>query len=188
MAVFFTSDTHFGHRHIIGPAKRPFATTDDMDAALVANWNAAVAPGDTVYHLGDVCHHGVRSAECLAALNGTIHLIEGNHDRALLGHDASRFASVSQILDLEIYGQRIVLFHYPMREWNGAWRGAWHFFGHVHARYDRQPIGYSLDVGVDSHDLRPWSFDEIAAIFATRRNPFTDLPDGRGGGGQNAAG
>ncbi len=66
----------------------------------------------------------------------------------------------------------IVLCHYPMREWNQCKRGSWHLFGHVHGRLDHAPLGYSLDVGVDTHDFRPWTFDEIEAVFATRHNPF----------------
>ncbi|WP_088348277.1 MULTISPECIES: metallophosphoesterase family protein [Rhodomicrobium] len=175
MAVFFTSDTHFGHQAIIHLKKRGFASASEMDESLIANWNAVVGPGDTVYHLGDFSYRNTRSgADYLDALNGTIHLIEGNHDQEMLKQDAARFASISQISVIEPHGQLIVLCHYPMREWDRAWRGSWHLFGHVHGRLDSEPLGYSLDVGVDSHDFRPWSFGEIAELFATRDNPFTD--------------
>ena len=48
MALFFTADTHFGHANIIRYCGRPFADAAAMDGALIAIWNAAVAPGDTV--------------------------------------------------------------------------------------------------------------------------------------------
>lgn len=55
MAIFFTADTHFSHDSIIRFCDRPFRDTQDMDEALVANWNRRVGPDDTVFHLGDFC-------------------------------------------------------------------------------------------------------------------------------------
>ena len=51
--IFFTADTHFGHANIIKYCHRPFATVEEMDDALVRNWNAVVSPDATVFHLGD---------------------------------------------------------------------------------------------------------------------------------------
>ena len=45
MATFFTSDTHFGDIRVLRIDKRPFKGVPEHDAALVANWNATVAPG-----------------------------------------------------------------------------------------------------------------------------------------------
>ena len=53
METFFTSDHHFGHRRIIDYCGRPYAHVDEMDEALIANWNARVGHSDVVYHLGD---------------------------------------------------------------------------------------------------------------------------------------
>ena len=176
MAVFFTSDTHFGHDAIIKHCERPFASVDKMNATMIENWNAMIGPEDTVYHLGDF---SFRSAKPLAAyreaLNGTLHLIAGNHDHPLTEEYHRQFASVSSILEIKLDGKRIVLCHYPMREWHGCWRDSWHLFGHVHSRLNHEPHGFSLDVGVDSNEYRPWRFEEIEALFATRDNPF----DGR---------
>ena len=35
--VFFTADLHFGHANIIRHCVRPFASVEEMDAALMAN-------------------------------------------------------------------------------------------------------------------------------------------------------
>ena len=53
MAVFFTSDTHFGHGGALGLYRRPFASVAAMNEALVERWNETVGPEDTVWHLGD---------------------------------------------------------------------------------------------------------------------------------------
>ncbi len=173
MTTYFTSDTHFGHAAIIQLCRRPFATVGEMDEAIIARWNETVSPGDTVYHLGDFCFRNEASAESyVARLNGKIHFIRGNHDKHTLRDHAHLFASVSDIKEIEIGHRRIVLCHYPMREWHAAWQGAWHLFGHVHGRLDQQPLGLSLDVGVDSHDFRPWSLAEIEAALKDRHNPF----------------
>ncbi len=33
---------------------------------------------------------------------------------------------------------------------------------------------YSIDVGVENHDFRPWRFEEIAEVMDRRVNPFVD--------------
>lgn len=169
MVTWFTSDTHFGHDAIIGNCKRPFANALEMDAALIHGWNAVVAPGDAVYHLGDFCYRASRSAVAYRQkLNGKIHLIAGNHDTGTVKDHADLFASVSQIKELTIEGQMLVLCHYPMREWPGFWRGAWHLFGHMHGRMDGETIGRSLDVGVDSHHFRPIGMDRLRVLLGGR--------------------
>lgn len=53
----FVTDTHWSDRAtIVGGClglNRPFATIEKHDEALIARWNAAVLPQDTVWHLGD---------------------------------------------------------------------------------------------------------------------------------------
>lgn len=171
MTVFFTSDTHFGHERIITLCERPYDTVAQMDAGLVENWNAKIGPKDEVYHLGDFSFRSSRPArEFCAELNGTIHLIRGNHDGKTLKYDADCFASIHDILEMKCKKQRLVLCHYPMREWPGARAGVWHLFGHMHGRLDHEPRGLSLDVGVDSHNMAPLSFDEVSEIMTARRS------------------
>lgn len=173
MAIYFTSDTHFGHSAIIELNNRPFASADEMDETLIARWNEIVAPDDIVYHLGDFCCRDCCDAgPYLKKLNGRLHLIEGNHDEPMLEQWGERFASVSHMQQIHIGGQKIILCHYPIREWNDARRGAWHLFGHVHGGLNDDPLGFSLDVGVDSHDFRPWSVDEIRELFESRYDHF----------------
>lgn len=175
MAVWFTSDTHFGHGAIIRLAQRPFDGVEAMDAAMIARWNATVAPDDTVWHLGDFSYRGGTGIDAYRArLNGRIHLIAGNHDDTSNGRLAGLFASVQEIAVIDVDGQPLALCHYPMREWPRAWSGGWHLHGHVHGIYDQEPHGFSLDVGVDSHGFRPIGIKRIAELIAGRDNPFAD--------------
>ena len=82
MAIFFTSDTHFGDPRVLRIDKRPFASTAEHDEALIANWNAIVGPDDEVWHLGDfaIPSHPKGVGWLLAALNGRKKLIIGNND------------------------------------------------------------------------------------------------------------
>lgn len=95
MASYFISDTHFGHESRIRLANRPFSSVDEMDEQLIENWNSRVGPEDTVYHLGDFCFRNARGAEHYRSrLNGTIHLIRGNHDSQTVKHFSDLFESV----------------------------------------------------------------------------------------------
>ena len=70
-----------GHIHMT------FRSVDEMNAALVARWNERVADADVVWVLGDVAMGQIASSLPLARrLNGTKHLIAGNHDRCWAGH------------------------------------------------------------------------------------------------------
>jgi len=169
--VFFTSDTHFGHARTLAVRRRPFASVEEMDETLIAHWNAVVGEDDEVYHLGDFASFESESlGAVLDRLCGRIHLILGNNDDPQAIARTRRFASIAEMRELTLDGQRIFLCHYPMRDWPNAWRGAWHLFGHVHGRLDREPHGLSLDVGVDSHGYAPVPFAAIARTMAGREH------------------
>ena len=70
MAVFFTSDTHFGDHRVLNLYPRPFGSVAEMDGAMVANWNAVVRDEDEVWHLGDFARTAKQAGELLARLNG----------------------------------------------------------------------------------------------------------------------
>lgn len=167
MSTFFTSDTHFGHDRIIELAKRPFTSVEEMNETIVQRWNARVKPGDLVYHLGDFALKQDRpTTEAIhARLNGTIYLLEGNHESNALSI-RSRFLHVTEYKKIEVEGQKIVLFHYPIRSWDGIFKGVWHLYGHVHGLLP--DFGHSMDVGVDVHNFYPLSFEEVREKMLAR--------------------
>ncbi|MEW6437044.1 MAG: hypothetical protein AB1508_07720 [Pseudomonadota bacterium] len=162
MAVYFTSDTHFGDARRLRIDKRPFKTIGEHDAALIARWNEIVGPDDDVYHLGDfaVTMDAAAVESWLAALNGRKHLIVGNNDSpAVTG--SSAWASISHYVELVIDGRLVVLCHYPFRTWHRSAKGAIDIHGHSHGKLKELPRQY--DVGIDVFDYRPVTFAEILA-------------------------
>lgn len=165
MTVFFTSDSHFGDAPRIRVDRRPFPTIAAHDAALVANWNAAVGPEDEVWHLGDFARllDAGRIEALLAGLNGTKRLVTGNNDgpQTLA---AAGWSSISPYEEITVEDRPLVLCHYPFRTWNNMGKGAVNLHGHSHGRLTPAPRQY--DVGVDVWDYRPVT---LATILARRR-------------------
>jgi len=160
MTIFFTSDTHFSDPRVLAIDRRPFASLEEHDAALIERWNAVVGKKDVVWHLGDF----VRTRETadaerfLNALNGTKHLIIGNNDFPST-LDAKGWASQQHYAEIELDGSRLVLCHYPFRTWNHMGDGVIDLHGHSHGRLTPMPRQY--DVGVDAHDFTPRRLEEI---------------------------
>jgi calcineurin-like phosphoesterase family protein len=152
MAVFFTSDTHFGDHRTLNLHKRPFAGVAEMDAALVAGWNAVVRADDEIWHLGDFARRGDAVTGLLARLHGRKHLVCGNNDPPAT-RAAEGWTSVRDYAELELDGRRLILCHYPFRSWNGQHRGALNLHGHSHGRM--KPMARQHDVGVDLWAWRP---------------------------------
>ena len=159
--IYFTSDTHFGHAKIMQYCNRPFKTVGEMDETMIANWNARVQPGDTVYHLGDFgWGHTDSLLKIFKRLNGDKHFIEGNHDR-----DSVRlpWASIKQMREVHVGDKCYQLCHFPMRSWNKSFHGARSLFGHCHGTLS--PQGWSCDVGVDCWDFAPVSTQQLDSLF-----------------------
>ena len=162
MAIFFTSDTHFGHGGALGLYRRPFASVVAMNEALVAKWNDTVGPDDEVWHLGDfaIRQPAAVAAELLARLHGRKHLVTGNNDpEATTALEA--WENVQPYVEVTVDGVSLVLCHYPFRSWRGMGKGWINLHGHCHGRLKPQPRQF--DVGVDVWDFRPISLREIVA-------------------------
>jgi calcineurin-like phosphoesterase family protein len=166
--IYFTADLHFGHNSIIKHCNRPFASSEEMDAALIRNWNETVTSRDEVYVLGDFTMQPAEVAHgYLSALKGRKYFIRGNHDRFLYRIDSfgKHFEWVKDYFVLKHCGRMFVLFHYPIAEWDGFFRGAIHLYGHVH----NSPISasrinsdcFAFNVGVDCNGFRPVSIKDI---------------------------
>ena len=155
--IFLVSDSHWNHANIIKYCGRPFANVKEMDKIMIRNWNEVVGVDDIVYHGGDFAFGDFRPY--IEQLNGTIHLIKGNHDKKDDYH--KYFASVNQYMEIKIPDShlRICFQHFAMRVWNHSHFGNIHCYGHSHGTLPG--LGRSMDVGVDTHDFYPYEMSEV---------------------------
>ena len=157
MKTWITSDLHFGHTNIMKfcPESRAHYNGDVayMNETMITEWNAIVTPKDTIYILGDVAFCNAADAtKIVRRLNGRKILVEGNHDRKAL-KDSSFFrcfAEVHKYLDINYDGTKIVMFHYPIAEWDQMHRGSVHFHGHLHGNESGLENYRARDMGMDA--------------------------------------
>ena len=177
--LFFTADTHFGHKNIIDYCKRPFRDVEEMNETLIDNWNSIVGKNDIVLHLGDFgMGDAVEWNRILERLNGRIYLVAGNHDlRALSSGVITRFEGISMQMLIQIGKRRIYLNHYPFLCFSGSEKENWQLFGHVHSNSLQPTAGNSrlnylmttqYDVGVDNNHYVPVSYSRIREIILGR--------------------
>jgi len=176
--LYFTSDTHFGHKNIIGFCNRPFESIEEHDKALIDNWNSVVNPHDTVFHLGDFAFGGFPFwKEIRDQLNGNIILVIGNHDwKNLTAGAKALFDECVPQATIVVNGQTVYLNHFPFLcfahsdpEIYGS-DYAIQLFGHIHSGPNstsrdtsRSSILYptQYDVGVDNNNYIPISWKEV---------------------------
>ena len=188
--LFFTSDTHFGHKRIIELCNRPFKDVDHMNEMLIKNWNDTVSPDDAVIHLGDVSMGTIADTlPMVGRLNGFKVLVPGNHDRVFSGESkAKRDRFIPEYLkvfdqiaketsqftfdDVDI---KVVLSHFPYTgdshevdrhaDKRPHDAGLPLIHGHVHEKW--RTNGRQFNVGVDVNDFRPVSRDTILDWITT---------------------
>ena len=177
--LFFTSDTHFLHRNILTLCSRPFKDINEQIEIMTFRWNQKVTADSDVFHLGDISlGSNTRTIEILKRLNGRLHFLKGNHDDSKLfqhlakeGHFTESPLKHIYVTDEDAYkGRRLlVLCHYPMLVWDKGARGAWHLHGHCHGFLNEvNKATTRLDVGVDSFNYTPVSYEEIKLILGQR--------------------
>lgn len=184
MTVYFTSDTHFGHKFVA--ELRGFSDVEEHNEVLVERWNTMVGPDDTVYHLGDAVMGGFdKNKHYIGRLNGYKILISGNHDRAFYGlknHENKGLkyleAGFNEVthgypIDVVVPGVGEVLAcHFPYHpderhderydKYHPEDNGNWLLHGHVHELWKVR--GRQINVGVDAWDGFPVSENIIKLV------------------------
>ena len=155
--IFLTSDNHFSHKNIhrFCPNTRPDADWNVMDKKMILQWNSQVSQFDTVYLLGDVFFcNSVDAIKIMNRLNGKKHLIYGNHDKAIRSNATLRgmFESEAEYREIRFDGHDLILFHYPIQEWNKMHHGSIHCYGHIHGAVSNVG-GRTVNVCVDSPEM-----------------------------------
>ena len=144
-----------------------------MNNTIIENWNSIVGIKDTVYHLGDF---GIgRQIELLSImdkLHGSKIVIKGTHDKNLTIPIGNHI--VTENLLTEIDTNKIFLSHYLHKVWPESHYGSWHLCGHSHGAQNEYIAkeGKIIDVGVDSFDFKPISFEQVCEIMSLRPNNY----------------
>lgn len=175
--IFFTSDTHYHHANIIKYSNRPYKNVEEMNQALIDNWNRVVGPKDTVYHLGDVSFG--RELKELNYLNGYKVFILGNHDKYFVENckKEGKNYEIKNYAEISYMNEKLILFHFPLLTWNKARYGSFQLHGHIHSKVPIYSNVRRYDVGVDANNYTPVSIEQIIESFKNFRGSPMSNPD-----------
>jgi len=181
--IFYIADVHFGHYNIIRFCHRPFTSVEEMDAALIKNWNAKVGSNDTVYIIGDLFTRFCKDpATILNQLKGKKRLILGNHEPDWINKvDLNKyFVSVER---MSVFGNgscKVTACHYPMLSFEGDYLIYGHIHNHTDERITDKPMwdyimtrDNMLNAGVEINNYEPVTFNELLEnnrIFKARKS------------------
>ena len=134
---YYISDTHWSHANVIKFDNRPFNSIEEMDKALIDNWNSVVTDKDTVYILGDMfwCK-GDEAIKILEQLKGRKRLIKGNHCRIHDNKFKKHFEKITEYDEIDDNGRKVILCHYPILCFKNHFYGWYHLYGHVHNSFE----------------------------------------------------
>ena len=197
--VYIFSDPHLGHQRDFVWKTRGFASVPEHDDSIINNINATVRSTDSLICLGDWCLNTTvpQFDAYLDRINcQNILTLWGNHNnpheksiyKVLLKKAlAEKYTEESELYPLKYKnltylghylkfvwnGQLVILSHYPYYIWDEMQHGAWMLCGHSHYGCDLTKAdnthGRILDVGVDGHQCKPWSFEEIRDVMFDKK-------------------
>lgn len=160
--VWFTADTHFGHKRIPLYARRRFCMDAEeleeadsiwsnknqystwspswsaiarMDEQLISKINDCVRENDILWHLGDFSF-GKRK-DFLETANKYRSRIKCRNVFLIRGnHDnpniGGLFGGIYDTHEIKIQSKHIVMSHYAHAFWNKSHYGSWNLYGHAH--------------------------------------------------------
>ncbi|MDE6707597.1 MAG: hypothetical protein K2K06_06135, partial [Oscillospiraceae bacterium] len=94
----------------------------------------------------------------------------GNHDRKFLKNEKFQnlFVSVNNYLTIQDENRKVILFHYPILEWDGYFRDTYHIYGHIHNSHNfanqiltQEQFKNAFNAGVDVNDFMPKTLTEF---------------------------
>ena len=169
--LFFTSDLHFGHDREFVWGPRGFNSVQEMNVAIIENWNKVINNDDDIYVLGDLMLGHPTNIMLVGMLNGHIHLVRGNHDtNARMKNYAacSNIVEISEGQFLKIDGQNFYFCHYPCLTSNydidkPLKARVINLCGHTHTtdKFLDMDKGLIYHVELDAHNNTPVSIDTI---------------------------
>lgn len=170
--IYLTADLHFCHYKPFIYEPRGFDSVEQMNEGIIRNWNEIVKPEDEVYVLGDIMlKDNEKGIECWNRLNGTKHIILGNHDtspRVALYKAAPDTIVEGYAMPFVYHHHNFFLSHYPTLTTNfdveePLKKRVINLCGHVHTmdRFSDFDKGLIYHVELNAHHNRPVSIDQI---------------------------
>ena len=166
---FFTSDLHFGHRNIIKHCDRPFSNVDEMNSALIDNWNGVVGNDDRVIVVGDMFLCGKQKMpEIMSQLKGYKVLVKGNHDLSLKKMKEVGFDECHRKMNYTLpNGQKALVQHHPVPERLFSDHDLL-IHGHIHI--SPRTRGKRINVSCDIWGFSPIHVDRLCDLVSTKKS------------------
>lgn len=157
-------------------SKRPFKTPEELNKALIKNWNDVVTKDDTVYILGDFGDFSYAKY-----LNGRKVFIKGNYERGRYSdEELKKYFDVVYPMDVmylpvmhneKMYN--IYLTHEPLNLTNRTMtEDTIGLYGHVHKLC--MVKRYGINVGADCHYYTPIDIDTVLFYHNAALNYYDD--------------
>jgi calcineurin-like phosphoesterase family protein len=173
--IWFTADFHFGHSNIIRYCNRPFRNAEEMDQTILERLNASVKVNDILYFLGDFCigsktrdlehRKQIRCKKVFAA--------PGKHDKEArkLAEEFTWLGQPRGNLCQRATHRAMSLRHARLEPCPSRRVASLRF----HGKLPEAPTSLSMDVGVDTHDFRPWHFGEFSLLVTEKAKARGEL-------------
>lgn len=168
MEVYFTGNQQFGRPNAIKEFSRPFENLDEMHESLVESWNSTVNKEDVVYVLGNFAWDPTTAEDMLKKLNGTIVIVPGEHDHAVLDLQKRKVLPKNCGVVEPLFStsaEKIAISYWPLNEWPGKSKGWHHFFGFPSKKYKTDHKKKMVNVACDFWGFKPKSLNSIVGLF-----------------------
>lgn len=171
--IYFSSDLHLCHNKEFLYKPRGFDNIEDMNKAIIKNFNKVITANDDLYLLGDIMlNDNEKGMYYFSQLPGRIHLIFGNHCTEKRQELLSKAWNVVEICGyatiLKYHKYRFYLSHYPticsnFDENKPLRRQTICLCGHSHVndKFIDMNKGIIYHVELDAHNCYPVSIDQI---------------------------
>lgn len=181
--IYFSSDLHFNHNKPFIYADRGFSSVDEMNTAIIDNFNNVLTHQDDLYLLGDTLMGNTSETILLfQQLKGKIHLIWGNHDTNNRQRILAQQQNVVEVLGyaniINYKKYNFYISHFPAITANNDDGKPLTccilcLAGHTHSTEKFDQCG-SYNVAVDAHNCFPVSIEQIIQDFITKRGVITN--------------
>ncbi|MFC7096066.1 metallophosphoesterase family protein [Halobaculum marinum] len=186
MTIYVISDTHFDDPKMVNELDRPFDGVDEMNEALIDNWNSVVDEADTVYHVGDLLggeppeRRESHALYRLDQLNGTVNLIAGNHAPIPKSSFADSAIDIKESRRLDFQGYSFYFTH--KAEHAPDYFDGWIISGHEHENPAKYPFidpeTRRVNVACERIEYRPLLLSDLVSNIKTgeRYETLADAP------------